>query len=127
MSFVVRWFNYVFRESKAGFPTDRSKAITLMQLFVCVSVVSYVAFTLSLFVPKLSFFWCLGKAVLTDCGISWVSSLICLKLSHMNLLTKMGAQTKTSQSYSHHSVKHFFVCERERERERERYNLQCKA
>ena len=31
---------------------------------------------LPLFVPYLSFFWCLGKAVLRDCGISWISSLI---------------------------------------------------
>ena len=31
--------------------------------FVCVSTVSYVAFVLSLFVPHLSFFWCLGNAV----------------------------------------------------------------
>ena len=30
----------------------------------------YVALVLSLFVPHISFFWCLGKAVLRDCGIS---------------------------------------------------------
>ena len=34
------------------------------------------AFVLSLFVPHLSFVWCLWKAVLRDCGISWISSLI---------------------------------------------------
>ena len=33
---------------------------------------------LSLFVPHLSFFLCLGKVVLRDCGISWVSYLIYL-------------------------------------------------
>ena len=27
-------------------------------------------------VPYLSFFWCLGRAVFGDCGISWVSLLI---------------------------------------------------
>ena len=37
---------------------------------------SYVTFVLSLFVPHLSLFWCLQKAVLPDCGVSWVSSLI---------------------------------------------------
>ena len=40
--------------------------------FVCTSVVSYVAFLLSLFVHHISFFWCLGRTVLRDCGISWV-------------------------------------------------------
>ena len=55
--------------------SDRSKTV-LLQFFVCASVVSCVAFVLSLFIPRLSFFWCLGKAVLRDCSISWVSSLI---------------------------------------------------
>ena len=41
-------------------------------------MVSYVAFVLSLFVPYLSFFCYLRKAVLNDCGISWVSTLIVL-------------------------------------------------
>ena len=31
---------------------------------------------LSLFVPRFFFFWYCGKALLRDCGISWVSSLI---------------------------------------------------
>ena len=35
-------------------------------------MVSYVAFVLSLFVPHLFFYRCLGKAVLRDCGIFWV-------------------------------------------------------
>ena len=34
------------------------------------SVVSYMMFVFSLFVPHLSFFWCLRKAVLCDCDIS---------------------------------------------------------
>ena len=33
-------------------------------------------FVLSLFVPRLSFFCCFETAVLRDCGISWVSSLV---------------------------------------------------
>ena len=38
---------------------------------------SYVAIVLSLFpYLVLSFFWCRGKAVRRDCGISWVSSFI---------------------------------------------------
>ena len=57
-------------------------AVPLLQFyfFFHASVVSFVAFVLSLFVPQLSFFWCLGKAVLRDWGISWISSLIFLKL-----------------------------------------------
>ena len=70
-----------FRASKTDlhsiFSTDCSKAVPLLQFFfVCASVVSYVAFVLSLFVSHLSFIWCLGRAVLRDCGVSWVSSLI---------------------------------------------------
>ena len=30
----------------------------------------------TVFIPHRSFYWCLGRAVLPDCGISWVSSLI---------------------------------------------------
>ena len=37
------------------------------------------ALDLSLFVTRLSFFVCLRKVVLRECGVSWVSSLI-LKL-----------------------------------------------
>ena len=40
--------------------------------FFCASVVSYLVFVLSLFIPHLSFFWYLRMAVLRDCGISWV-------------------------------------------------------
>ena len=38
--------------------------ITLLPSLIARQLVSYVAFVLSLFVPHLSFFWCLGKAVL---------------------------------------------------------------
>ena len=37
---------------------------------------SYVAFVLSLFVPYLSFFWCLVKSLFPHGGISLVSSFI---------------------------------------------------
>ena len=45
-------------------------------LFSCATGVSCVAFVSSLVVPHLSFIWCHGRAVLRDCGISWVSSLV---------------------------------------------------
>ena len=32
------------------------------------------AVVLSLFVPHISFLWCLVGAVLRDCGVSWISS-----------------------------------------------------
>ena len=48
----------------------------LQFFFVHTSLVLYVTFVLSLFVPHLSFFWCLGKVVLRDSAISWVSSHI---------------------------------------------------
>ena len=55
-----------------SFPTGHSKTVPLLQFFfVCASVVSYVAFVLSLFVPHLSFFWNLGKAGLPDCSVFW--------------------------------------------------------
>ena len=67
------WF-----KPSSSFCTDRSNAVFLLQFFYVysVSVVSYVAFVLSLFVPHLFFFWCLGMAVLPDSGISWVSTYI---------------------------------------------------
>ena len=53
-------------------------AVSLQHYFsVCASVISYVAFVLSLFVPYVSFLWCLGEAVLRDCGISAKFSLLC--------------------------------------------------
>ena len=45
-------------------------------ILLCVSMVLYMAFVLSLFVRHLSFSWCLGKAVLRDCDISFLSSHI---------------------------------------------------
>ena len=51
----------------------------LKLFFVSAYVVSNVAFVLSLFVPRLFLFWCLGRAVLHDCSISRVSSLIFFK------------------------------------------------
>ena len=36
----------------------------------CAFLVLYMAFVLFLFVPRLSIFWCLGRAVLCDCGNS---------------------------------------------------------
>ena len=51
---------------------DRAKGILLLlSLFVCASVVSYVAVVLLSFVPLFSLFW----AALRDRGIFWVSSL----------------------------------------------------
>ena len=70
-----------FRESETGLNPDVVFLVVAFQggssvavFFVCTSVVSYVAFALSSFIPHLSFFCCLGRAVLRDCGISWVPS-----------------------------------------------------
>ena len=62
-----------FRLIKTGlnptvvFPVDSFKAVLLQFFFVCASVFSYVAFSLS-FVPHLSFLWCIGRIVLRDCA-----------------------------------------------------------
>ena len=47
----------------SSFPTDRFKAVLLLQFFfcVCASVASYVEFVLPLFVPHLTFFGALGR------------------------------------------------------------------
>ena len=56
---------------KLSFPTDRFKAVTpLLFHFVCASVGSLVSFILPLFVPHLSFCWCLWRDVLFSCYIS---------------------------------------------------------
>ena len=50
----------------------------LLQLFYAfMSIVSFVTFVFLLFVSHLSHVWSLGKAVLHNCDISWVSSYIC--------------------------------------------------
>ena len=53
--------------------------VPLLQVFVCASVVSYVAFVWSILIPQFNFFYYLGRAVFRDCGIYWVSSLIYLQ------------------------------------------------
>ena len=76
--YLVYWEGCVPR-SWHCFPTDRSKVVNLLQFFiVCVFGVSYGAFVSSLFVLHLPFCWCLGRAVVRDCGFSWVSTLIFL-------------------------------------------------
>ena len=57
--------------------------------FVCVSVVSYVVFVVSLFVPHISFFCWLGTTVLRDCDM--VSLLVFLSccLSHVIIFLKL--------------------------------------
>ena len=45
-------------------------------LCVCMSMASWMTFVLSLFAPGLFFVWCFGRAVLGNCGISWISSLL---------------------------------------------------
>ena len=47
-----------------------SKAAPLLQFSICLSVVLYLTFVLSLFVSRL-FSRCLGKSVLRSCGISF--------------------------------------------------------
>ena len=59
------------KKNSRKFSTGFSKAVPLLQFFfVRVAVVSYVMFVLSLFVPHLSVFWCVEKAVFRDCDIS---------------------------------------------------------
>ena len=62
-----------------NFSTGRSKEIPLLQFFfVRASVVLYLA--LFLF-----FFWCLGKVLLRDCCIPWVSIYIFVALMFLLL------------------------------------------
>ena len=80
--------------SHSRFPTDRSKAVILLQFFfISASVVSYLAFVLSLFGPHPPFFWRLRRAVLRDCGISWVSSLIITKTNLSNMFSMVLTST----------------------------------
>ena len=59
------WFN-----PPRSFTTDQSKAVLLLRfLFVFMSMVSYVAFVLSLLVSFLPYLGASKKAVLRDCGI----------------------------------------------------------
>ena len=61
---------------------DHSNAVPLLHSFVLASMVSYVTFVLSLFITRhVSFGASRRKAVLRECGISWLSSLILLCLN----------------------------------------------
>ena len=67
-----------FRTIKTGFspwyfPTSLSKAVPVLHLCYCKSVVSYVAFVLSLFVFPFFLFCCIEKAMFSDCSISRIS------------------------------------------------------
>ena len=69
--------------SPVVFLSGHAKAIPLLLLvFICVAVISNVAFVSSLVVPRFSFFLYLGKVVHRDCGISCVSCLIFLLYLH---------------------------------------------
>ena len=53
-----------FPTSASSLSGDHFKEVVLLQFFfVRASVDSYLCLFLSLFVPHLSFFWCLGKAM----------------------------------------------------------------
>ena len=45
------------------------RGLNSFRFFVCATVVAFVAFKLSLFVPHLPFYWSLGRALIRDCGI----------------------------------------------------------
>ena len=45
----------------------------MLHLCYCKSVVSYVAFVLTLFVFPFFLFWCIEKAMFSDCSISRIS------------------------------------------------------
>ena len=68
-------FHLLVTVSQPFYSIYASKAVFLLHFFFffffffffCASVVSYLAFVLSLFVPHISFFWCLKRDVLHDC------------------------------------------------------------
>ena len=91
---IVAWISVRFRASilnwsivpASSFSTDCSKAVPLLQFFVCALVLSYVAFVLSLFKPHRSLFRCLKSAVLQYFGISCVCLLTCTRFAfYLNL------------------------------------------
>ena len=71
------YYGYTYLDTCSSFPNGHFKMVPVL-LFVCVwsFVVSYVAFVLSLFVPRLLIRRCLWKDVLGGCGISWVYSIV---------------------------------------------------
>ena len=70
-----RW-NNVDSTSRRLFNVVCPQGPPLQLFFLYASVVLYMAFVLSLFFQYLSFFLCLGRAVLRECGISWIASHI---------------------------------------------------
>ena len=76
----------MFRASKINLslpvvflPTDPRRFLFCSFFLVCASMILYVAFVVTLFVPHFSFTRYLGRIVLREYGISCVFSLTCLK------------------------------------------------
>ena len=71
-----------------------SKSVSLLQfLFVCACVVSYVAFVLSLFVPRFSFFWCLRmvvRLIVAFPGYLYFFVTDCIKAGDSNVLADLS-------------------------------------
>ena len=67
------------------------------------------ASVLFLFVPHLSFLWCLGRAVLRDCGIVWISVLFYME-KHLHLYSFSQLMFMLSPSLLHCRLYLPFVC-----------------
>ena len=82
--------------------------VPLLHFFVCASVVSHMAFDVSLFVPHISLLWCLGRVVLRDCGSSWIFSHILsgpCQFPEAAAYSNTKVRNKRSQ-YQGQSIKH---------------------
>ena len=64
-----------FCKSKTSFNTAECFLLTFQRRFLF-CLCTCVAFVVSLFAPHLSYLWCLGRAVLRYCSISWVSLIV---------------------------------------------------
>ena len=76
-SFIIKIRLYKYKQSTFGLNTFIIIKYMLQHTQYDMQGDSSVAVLLCLCVAL--FFWCLGMAVLRDCGIPWVSSLICMQ------------------------------------------------
>ena len=86
--FVLHIYNKVLLCNQGGSVPQCGTALFVRRWF-------HVSFVLSLFVPYPTFFWCLGKAELRDCGITWISLLIFLGWKNSKLETQVGLKSLT--------------------------------
>ena len=72
---VMRWFSIYYSRDGVYYTAQQMRFFIAVRLCVCVDGFIFGVYYI-IICPHLSFAWYLGKALLRDCGMSWVPSLM---------------------------------------------------